>query len=144
MGLKIITVIHPLFLLYHLLDLALDLIQLLALDPTHPHNRALLLFATATAPTSRRSGGWGHGVSHDRGYSSLPSRPYGRGQGRSSSRHTSYCVLSLHSIYTHSIIPPPFPGSLQGSTFSLAFFDNDFQHMVNHCIPLVESTNNAM
>ena len=33
--------IHPLFLLYHLLDLALDLIQLLALDPTNPHNRAL-------------------------------------------------------------------------------------------------------
>ena len=27
---------------------------------------------------------------------------------------------------THSIIPPPFPGSLQGPTFSLAFFDNDF------------------
>ena len=46
--------------------------------------------------------------------------------------------------YTHSLIPPPFPGSLQGPTFSLAFFDNDFQHIVNHCIPLVESTNSAM
>ena len=26
-----------------------------------------------------------------------------------------------YTPYTHSIIPPPFPGSLQGSTFSLTF-----------------------
>ena len=46
--------------------------------------------------------------------------------------------------YTHSIIPPPFPESLQGPTFSFTFFDNDFQHIVNHRIPMVESTNSAM
>ena len=39
--LETIIVIYPLFHLYHLLDLALDLIQPLALDPTHPHSKAL-------------------------------------------------------------------------------------------------------
>ena len=95
-------------------------------------------------------GTWGHGLSHNRGYSISPSRLCGRGQGRSSSSlqraqrwHTSSCVLSLHSIYSFNN-SPPFPESLQGPTFSLTFFDNDFQHIVNHHIPLVESTNSAM
>ena len=35
------VVIHPLFLLYHLLDLALDLIQPTTLDPTHHHSGVL-------------------------------------------------------------------------------------------------------
>ena len=57
---------------------------------------------TTTAPTQRRGRGRKHGVSHNRGHSTLPSRPRGRGPGRSSSQrqgwHASYCILSQHSI----------------------------------------------
>ena len=41
LGLKTIVAIHPLFFLYHLLDLVLNLNQPLVLNPTHPHSGAL-------------------------------------------------------------------------------------------------------
>ena len=57
---------------------------------------------TTTAPTQRRGRGRKHGVSHNRGHSTLPSRPRGRCPGRSSSQrqgwHASYCILSQHSL----------------------------------------------
>ena len=46
---------------------------------------------------------------------------------------THLLLCSFLTFPTRSIIPPPFPGSLQGPTFSLALhFHNDLlQHIVN-------------
>ena len=81
---------------YHLFHFTPLLSLLLALIAGFPFSS--LSITTTTVPTQRRGRGWEYGVSHNRGHSTLPNRPRGRGPGRSSSGRQRDGMLPIVSF----------------------------------------------